>query len=161
MRTVQLIGLALLVLLLILAPAWPVMVLAIGGAIFADLLLRSHLRTAGRLLVAEVWPAVFVVLVYGAVLWGIAGVIPVNASQYWFRSDVASLLQNGRYVELGEAGTSLYLQDCARPHDPVIKVDSSSVLMVRARSGGSQLGPALWEVLFRGKPVALGYKSPC
>jgi hypothetical protein len=106
---------------------------------------------------------VLIVLAMGGVLWGLCGfVIGAGARDYRFRPEASGIVHDGRYVELGDTGSAIFLQDCSHPNDPAIKIDQSLVLVSQYATHQAGIGPSLWDVLIKHQGGAgLGFRSAC
>lgn len=162
-RGVVIVGSVALVGWVLIMPTWPLAVIVLAAVGVGDLLMRIKLARAERFVLSESWVTVLIVLAMGAVLWGLSGlVIGAEAQDFRFRPEASGIVHDGRYVELGDNGTAVFLQDCSHPRDPATKVDRSVILVSRYSVHQSGLGPSLFDVLVRHRRDAgLGFRSAC
>jgi hypothetical protein len=159
---VRLIGGLVLVAWVVVMPAWPVALAVLVFAAVGDIMVRIQMARAGAWVASQAWLTVLTVMTLGAILWGLVGVVVgAEAFDFRFRTEAAGVIHDGRYVELGDSGTELILQDCSRPADPATKVDRNLVLVSRLSTHQSGPGPNLWDVLHGHHVAGLGFKSPC
>jgi hypothetical protein len=133
----------------------------IGGISSAFLFYRAVERGHHSVLRA-VWPSVVVALLLSALGAGLEGYVPGAAiGQYEFDKTQAPSTTDGRYVNLAESGTFLYLQSCESKTHPVMKIQKDAIQQITlSRKDPFRRNPTLYGAL-RGKPFVLGAKPNC
>ncbi len=134
------------------------------AAFFALLVWVVSLRSTSAIYLLAYLVGVVVLLTANASVTGrLSGVV---AGDYHFKPDLQAQLHNGRFVQIGESGTTVYLQDCAHKERlEVVALDVTSITAVRLdfhdpRSDGPSSIALAWN--WRHPPkVLLGYRSPC
>lgn len=159
---VRVVGLVLLLVWLLIMPSWPLGLVVLLGALVGNRLVKTQINRAGRFVLSQAWLTVVIVFTFGAVLWGLSGpVIGVQAYDFRFRQEAARIVHDGRYTELGDSGSEIFLQDCSHPNDPAIKINRDLVLVSRFSTHQAALRASLWEVITRHRTAGLGFESPC
>lgn len=162
-RAVVVVGSILLIGWVLVMPAWPLPIVVLASVGIGNLLVRIQLGKAERFILSQSWVTVLIVFTLGAVLWGLSGlVIGADASDFRFKAEASGVVPDGRYVELGDNGSAIFLQDCSHPSNPAIKIDRSLVLVSRYSTHQTGIGPSLWDILVGHHGGAgLGFRSAC
>jgi hypothetical protein len=151
---------AALALLAVFTPFFPfVLLLSLPNLILGAVVGYRAARHQTRLRFREIWWVLVIVLLGGAAGLGLGGGLGSTPGDYQFKSDAHVVAPDGRYDQLGEANGFSYLIQCGTKHLVVMK-DEEIVAITPAARGAHASGPSLFDILFQGRPVRVGYQ-PC
>jgi hypothetical protein len=138
--------------------ATPGSVVALIGGGITGLLLGDESRR-GYVHVYRLAALAAVFAIVSAVGAGVGGTsLDLQVGDYSFTS-LVSAAPDGRYVELGQDGAITYLQSCRTGR--IVGVNQSNISTVSPSSAGATAPATLYELVFRGKPLRLGYSLHC
>ena len=136
--------------------------LAFGGAIGLGMGLwgRRLSRTDRRMTFAHGWWLAGPILLMAASACGL-GANPdgITVANYTFAG--SAHLRDGTFAQLGESGTTIYLQSCRQPS--VVDAVNADEVLLRAdiTSSDRRSSPSLVSMILQHEPPDAGYRLPC
>jgi hypothetical protein len=156
-------SLALLVVITFFLASWPTGIVGILGGMASSFYLSSLIDHPDPWRLRNLWPLVVAVLALGAVSSGLSSDWGgVEVGDYRFKAEVSTVATDGLYAALGESNESLYLMDCKNP-GRVVAVSKSGVVGFRFQHAKptSLIAQSPFEIVFRHKSIAVGFRPPC
>ena len=122
-----LLGLA-VVWLLASMPDWPYALVALPGAVIITAIAALVSRPGDRARLRQTWPAVVAAVIFPAIAQGIGGgLVGTPVGHYSFKSELAGVVSDGDFQELGQSGNDLILASCDSPTRSVVRVPEGEI----------------------------------
>ena len=102
-------------------------------------------------------------VIFPAIAQGIGGgLVGTPVGHYSFKSELAGVVSDGDFQELGQSGNDLILASCDSPTRSVVRVPEGEILATWLRPDQPRTGgPSLIDVVFKGKTATIGFHMSC
>jgi hypothetical protein len=143
-------------LLFIASPGFPASVVWLVGVLAAGPYLFYFVFKPRRLILARIWPAVFMAMSAGAIAGGLFGAVAgTSPSVYKFVASQGAPT-NGRYEELAAGDGFMYLLACTSSSQQVIAVRPDLITTIVPGSPVRTSSPSLVQIILDHRPISAG-----